>query len=256
MRILIIGGAGYIGTALTAYLTQAGYAVDTLDIAEGASRRLRYQNFVPVDYNIIIHLAAHSSVAACAADPVGAIDNNLIDFADFTRRLGSDQTLLFVSTGSIHDRNTSNLYDSTKRSAEAIIPIFHPRSYVMRFGTVCGVSPKMREDLILNGMVRDAVRKNAVTVCNPGAWRPVLFFSDLCYAVERLLESTAPYGAYNLASFQARIGSWADMVARQLGVEIIDAGISPHYDFRMPILPESKTTPEAVINELAEYWRG
>lgn len=255
-KILITGGAGYIGSVLAEHLRCAGHYVNTLDNARSATYETTYQKFSPVAHDdTIIHLAAHSSVAACEANPAGALGNNLIDLMEFVRRLRPEQTFIFASTGSLYDSNAHRLYDGTKRAAEMAIPLLHPKSYILRFGTVCGVSPTMREDLILNGMVRDAVRKGVITVYNPGAWRPVLFFADLCYTIERLLGGYAEYGTHGIASFQTKIGGWADMVAHQTAATIVDAGIAPHYNFRMDVLPRSLTTPEAVIEELVEYWR-
>ncbi len=215
----------------------------------------RYQDFLAKwvnDFDTIIHLAALSSVAACYAHPVGALTNNLTDLVAFTRTL-KHQALIFASTGSLHDRNTRTLYDLTKQAAELVLPKVHPNTHILRLGTVCGVSPVMREDLILNGMTRDAVRTGTITVRNPGAWRPVLFFPDLCAAVDRILAGENP-GIHELASFQCRIGGWAEMVARSTGANIVDAEMTPHYDFRMPVL-DSVTTPERVIEGLVGYWR-
>ena len=254
-RVLLTGGAGYIGCHLAVYLRALGHDIGIVD--PNAGNPLRYQdtlygNRPAVD--AIIHLAAHSSVSACEKDPYGAVFNNLADIIPWVRSLTTEK-LIFASSGSVFDPNTSNLYDITRRAAEAILPILHPNTYVVRFGTVCGVSQAMRKDLLLNGMARDAVRTGVITVRNPGAWRPVLFFPDLCHAMERLIAGDARPGVYNLASFQARIGGWADMVANETGARIKEGEATPHYDFKMPILPRSLTTPQAVIGELMEYWR-
>lgn len=257
VKILVTGGAGYIGSNVVSDLLLKGHIVDGLDTrpASGVAHCVPYDTFAAEDYDTIIHFAAHSSVGACASDPSGALDNNLLNLAKFVRALHPEQAFIFASTGSLFDRNTSNLYDATKRAAETCITHLHPNSHILRFGTVCGVSSSMRDDLLLNGMVRAAVQRREITVWNPGAWRPVLFFSDLCYAVARCVVGLEPLGRHDLASFQARIGSWADMVARRLGVPIVDAGMSAHYSFRMDVVERSFVTPESVIDELAEYWR-
>lgn len=254
-RILITGAMGYIGSVLTPHLRALGHDVSVID--PRAEPPTRYQDLIygtGVHPDTIIHLAAHSSVGACVADPFGAACNNLTDLLPWSRTLTTEK-FIFASSGSVFDTNTTGLYDATKRAAEQIIPYIYPNTYLLRFGTVCGVSPVMREDLILNGMVRDAVQRGVITVRNPGAWRPVLFFPDLCHAMERLVDSDARPGVYNLASFQARIGGWADMVAGYTGASIEDAGMSDHYDFKMPILPRSLVSVEDVIRGLAGYWR-
>lgn len=257
-RILITGGAGYIGSVLAAHLIRQEHSVVLCDPMAADVTAFRYQDIARnggLDvFDTIIHLAAHSSVGACEDDPCGAIDNNLVDVIDFARKL-SGQTFIFASTGSIRDPNTTMLYDTTKRAAEQTLPHIYPATHILRFGTVCGVSPVMREDLILNGMVRDAVRTGVITVRNPGAWRPVLFFADLCQAIDLLVTGGSESGVYDLASFQTKIGGWADMVAKETGARIVDEGLTPHYSFRMPVLPKSFVTPEAAIRELMEFWR-
>lgn len=257
-KILITGGSGYIGSVLHRHLIEAEHAVAIVDPDVGDTLSVRrYQEVEDWQlqrFDAVIHLAAHSSVAACDADPEGAFANNVAGVVDLISKLRHGQTFIFASTGSLHDINASRVYDRTKRQAETMILCNYPTAHILRLGTVCGVSPAMREDLILNGMTRDAVRKGVIRVTNPHAWRPVLFFPDLLAAVDGVLSGGALVGIHGLASFQARIGSWADMVAKVTGAEIDDVGLSPHYDFRMP-LPSSVTTPEAVIGELAEYWR-
>lgn len=260
MRILITGGHGYVGSYLTRHLRSHDFDVEVSDptVKNSAIDMTRHYQYFRVPnlngYQAIIHLAAHSSVAACESDPQGAVNNNLTDTIHLARKL-DDQMFIFASSGSVLDQNTTRLYDATKRSAEQLLPYIYPRSHVLRFGTVCGVSPVMREALILNGMTRDAVRKDVITVRNPHAWRPVLFLPDLCAAVERILAGETQPGVHDLASFQARIGGWADMVSQATGVGIVEEGPTPHYDFKMMTV-DNPTPPEKVIGELVKYWRG
>lgn len=259
-RILITGGAGYIGSVLTRHLRAADHDVDVSDPTVKNTRQdmsRHYQHFrgpALNGYDAIIHLAAHSSVAACEADPEGAIANNLVDLLSMARKLRGPK-LIFASTGSILDPAAAQLYDTTKRAAEKALPYIYANTYSFRFGTVCGVSPVMRDDLILNGMTRDAVRTGTVRVRNPGAYRPVLFLTDLCAAMDRVIAEKMPAGVYNLASFQAKVGGWADMVAQATGAKIVDEGPTPHYDFKMMVPPTGATPPDVAIRELVEYWR-
>lgn len=258
-RILITGGAGYVGSVLTRHLRGRDFDVEVSDplvkpSTQDMTRHYQYFRIPQMNtYDAVIHLAAHSTVAACEADPAGAIDNNILQTIRLARQM-SFQTLIFASSGSVLDCNTVKLYDTTKRTIEQALPYIYPKAHILRFGTVCGVSPAMRGELLLNGMVRDAVRTGAITVRNPHAGRPVLFFPDLCAAVDRILSGDCPPGLYNTASFQTSIGGWADMVAGVTGASIVEEGPCPHYSFKM-VPPLTGTEPEKVIKELMEYWR-
>jgi nucleoside-diphosphate-sugar epimerase len=256
--ILITGCYGYVGNYLLKRLPKGVMGVDNRQFPAIG----RYQDwiFFPGEVRHVIHLAAHSSVAACAADPLGAIDNNLTDAIAFARKMLAGQTLIFASTGSIYSRGSERaVYDLTKELAEmALVSVCSTAGvnlHILRLATVAGVSPTMREDLILNGMTRDAVRTGVVTVRNPGAWRPVLFLSDLAWFVDRILSGEVSPGLHDLASYQARIGSWADIVATATGAKIIEAPDTPTYNFRMPILEGAPGRPDDVIEQLVRHWR-
>lgn len=218
---------------------------------------MRYQDLAQKyldQFDAIVHLAAHSSVAACEADPRGALRNNATDLPDFLGKL-SDQTFIHASTGSLRDINRKMTYDRTKVLAETAISELRPSAHMLRLGTVCGVSPVMREDVLLNGMTRDAVRDGVVRVCNQGAWRPVLFLSDLCWYVDRILTGDVDPGVHELASFQCRIGGWAEMVAERVDAEVKVVPDTSSYNFRMPVLEDGPGDLETVLSELTTYWR-
>lgn len=258
MMILITGGAGYIGSALHAHLSVAEHNVVILDQRYAdATSTCRYQDIHPqqlTDFDTIIHLAAHSSVAACETDKRGAWLNNANDVAELVAKL-SGQKFIFASTGSLYSRNgPSMVYDQTKEAAERLLDGYE-NLHICRFGTVAGVSSVMREDLILNGMTRDAARTGVVTVRNQGAWRPVLFLSDLCWFIDCILSGEQKQGRHDVASFNARIGGWADIVSKETGAKIREAPDTPTYDFRMPVLDGGPAKMDRVVRELVRYWR-
>lgn len=257
MKILINGGAGYIGSALHDHLLHAEHEVAIVDQRYGDElSTCRYQDIHPWQldrFDAVIHLAAHSSVAACEADPEAAWVNNARDLGAFMSKL-TTQTFVFASTGSLYSKNGPRMvYDQTKEAAEFQVAPY-PNKHILRFATVSGVSPVMREDLLLNGMTRDAARTGVVMVRNPSAWRPVLFLTDLCWFIDRILAGEEDTGLHDLASFNCRIGGWADVVAKAIGAVIHEAPNTPTYDFRMPVLEGAPGTLDGVLRELREHW--
>ena len=96
MRLVIIGGYGYIGSKLHAYFNvrRPKYAIDVVDVATQNGNR--YQQLSREDlseFDAVIWLAGHSSVSQAIADPVGALRNNLVDLYEFGRLLRPDQIL-------------------------------------------------------------------------------------------------------------------------------------------------------------------
>jgi len=94
-------------------------------------------------------------------------------------------------------------------------------AYGLRLGTVCGRSPNMREDVMLNAMAADALRLGEVRLYLEHTRRPVLGLSDLCRAVTALLEQRGDRrGLYNLCSFNGTVREYGAAVARKLGVPV------------------------------------
>lgn len=234
MRILITGGCGYIGSALALHLHSVGHKVETLDLVGPADHVFDYRELGAMAYakhDAIIHLAGHSSVAACRAEPLQAVQNNLTSFIKWLRKLHG-APLYWASSSSVLSIDGGNLYDATKRAAEAIIPALYPNSYALRFGTVCGVSPRMRWDLMLNKMASAAYTDGIIRVSNPAVFRPILAIRDLCAAVAALLPLDSP-GTYNLVTDNATVESLASATAKRFKAEMWLDPSTPTYDFKM-----------------------
>ena len=183
-KILVTGGAGYIGSVLTRVLLDEGYTVTVLDrFIYGQNSLLDccgYDNFSAIrgdvrdretlskamrDADFIIHLAALVGAPACDADPIAATSTNL-DAAKLIISLRSeDQKILFPCTNSGYGIGEKDkfcteetplrpitLYGRTKVEAEKAI-LEASNSISFRLATVFGVSPRMRIDLLVNDFV-------------------------------------------------------------------------------------------------------
>lgn len=191
MRILVTGGAGYKGVILVKRLLDRGHAVTLLDnfmygydsvlhlvpepnlkTVQLDVRNLEKKHLA--EFDTVIHLAGISGMPACAANPHSAQVINV----DATRRLvsylGSGQLLIYASTTSIYGASGGecdekvpveppSLYASTKYEAEKIVQE-RPNSISLRFATVFGTSPKMRNDLLVNDFTYRAVNDRSLVL--------------------------------------------------------------------------------------------
>jgi nucleoside-diphosphate-sugar epimerase len=186
MRLLVTGGAGYVGSVLVPYLLAMGHQVRVLDnlmyggrglLACFAERRFEFTKGSILDearmkqaldgVEAIIHLAGIVGYPACKRDPRLAHEVNL----DGTRLIAElrhrDQPILFASTGSNYGAVVGSLctedtplnplseYGVTKTAAERHL-LDAGNMVCYRFATAFGVSPRMRFDLLINDFVYQA----------------------------------------------------------------------------------------------------
>jgi nucleoside-diphosphate-sugar epimerase len=183
-KILVTGGAGYIGSVLTKTLLDEGYSVTVLDqFIYGQNSLLDccgYQNFSVIrgdvrnkgalskamaDADFIMHLAALVGAPLCDADPIAATTTNLEATKLLLSLRSEDQKILFPCTNSGYGIGEKGkfcteetplrpitLYGRTKVEAEKAI-LEAGNSISFRLATVFGVSPRMRMDLLVNDFV-------------------------------------------------------------------------------------------------------
>lgn len=233
-KTLIIGGKGYIGSALARVLDATVF--EGRDYADCEASYLR-------GFDTLIMLAGHSSVAECIADPSGAWENNVSKFHRFLRMISDEQTLIYASSGSVYNRcenvteenkyfYLTNTYDLTKFTIDQLASLSNKNFYGLRFGTVCGWSPRMRDDLMINKMYASR-ESGKIQVNNTAIDRPILALSDLVRAVQAIIADPDHPGIYNLASFTKTVGEIAYEVATTLDLEIEHTPPTPAYDFAM-----------------------
>lgn len=234
MKILIIGGAGFIGSVLTEEFLKNGHEVTVLDIlrrgSKGIIQHKDNRNFTLIntdfmngilpsilgDIDIVIHLAAIVGDPACEAQPILATKTNIegtkivVDACNDSDIKG----LFFASTASVYGANPEvcteesklnplSYYARTKVEAEKIILQNSRRGIIFRFGTMYGLSPNMRFDIIVNRLVQDAIKKGECNVYDGKQYRGFIHPKDLAYFFMYLFEKDLiPYSGriYNLIS--------------------------------------------------------
>jgi nucleoside-diphosphate-sugar epimerase len=231
MKNLIIGGKGYIGSALQEHIE-----ADVIDIETPLVWDIE-------DYDTIILLAGHSSMPMGRDDPDGAWQNNVVNFKKLLDNLRDDQRLIYASSASVYngikshpDENCSefhpmNMYDLSKYTIDQLAILANKHTYGLRFCTVNGFSPVLRVDLMLNKMAEDAKSKGVVTIKNKDLTRPLLGMQDLCRGIKAIVDSTEDKrGIYNFCSLNGNtVGDYAKAIVREFGGKIEDLGDEPHY---------------------------
>ncbi len=282
-EVLLIGALGYIGTRLLSHLSQAGYAVTGLDYRApqgGLIRPHDYRDLSGIDlapFHTVIWLAGHSSVRMAVEEPAQAFENNVSGLLRLVDNLQPAQRLIYASSASLYsgnevtDNNTTeetigfqyqNAYDLSKYAFDKLISTLGSNFCGLRFGTVCGTSPRQRDELLLNSMVKSAIETGQVKVSNTLAKRSVLAMNDLLSTIERMLVVVPPSGFYNLASYSMSIGEFGEAVANQLNAQVIELPGTGTYTFTVnsskicKALGQTLSTPMAsLIAELATHYR-
>lgn len=249
-KILITGGCGYIGSALYTKLT-GQHTVDTVDL-EWFGNFTNTNNYkkdfdeltieLLDQYDVIIHVAANSSVTLCK-DVKDAFDNNVTKFINLVSKL-KKQKFIYASSSCVYvtsdnkPKSESDILTPldgltlTKTTIDQYMPLTDVEYYGLRFGSVNGWSPNMRLDLMINSMSISASTQKQVNVMNGHAHRPILSINDLCRSIETIInDSVDKRGIYNLASVNHSILEIGQKVGNHLAVPVIDKGNNFTYDF-------------------------
>ncbi|MDR7485195.1 MAG: SDR family oxidoreductase [Armatimonadota bacterium] len=258
-RVLVTGGGGYIGSVLTSRLLEAGHAVTVLDrfffgreTLSGVAGHPRLRivqddiRWCPPEVldgiEVVLDLAALSNDPAGELDPERTLEINhqgRVRIARLARERGAARYILASSCSiyGFHDGTVLNedsppnplttYARANLRAEQETLPLAGPEFavVVLRLATVYGLSPRMRFDLAINGMVLGLHRRGRIPVLRDGRqWRPFVHVQDAARAF--LLAMEAPAGdvggqIFNIGSDDqnVQILPLAEMVARALGRE-------------------------------------
>jgi len=226
-NILVIGGAGCIGSVLVRKLLGRDYRVtvldallygdesirdlygrDALELIHGDMRNIEtvVQGLQHID--AVVHLGALVGDPACALDEKLTMEINLAAtrmIAEAARGFGV-QRFLFASTCSVYGAsdqlleersalNPVSLYARTKIDCERVLLALNDNRFapiILRFGTIYGLSPRPRFDLVINLLAGMATREKSITIFGGDQWRPFVHVDDAAEAILKCLESPLP----------------------------------------------------------------
>jgi nucleoside-diphosphate-sugar epimerase len=234
MRVLIVGGAGYIGGWLTDRVLEAGHEVRVFDLLLYEEQYLKDVSFVHGNVldadalrphlewaDAVVWLAAMVGDGACGLDPALTRAINV----ESVRRLAQeyDGRIVFMSTCSVYGAqdglltenstlNPLSLYAETKVDAERALE--QSDAIIFRLGTIYGLGDtysRVRLDLILNLLTVKALLHGRLSVFGGAQYRPLLHVRDVADAVVAGL-SNDQRGIFNLESENVTIGGLAERI--------------------------------------------
>lgn len=227
-KVLVTGGAGYIGCVMVRQLLDKGYSVRVIDslkwggeslfdlitnndfeLQKGDIRNIKDVRKALINVNYVIHLAAIVGDPACSKFSDEAKETNWdgsVNLFEECEKSGVER-FVFASTcsnyGKMKDSNSYvkedselnpvSLYAELKVKFENYLLNEKNNSNVcstaLRFSTVYGFSPRIRFDLTVNEFTRNMVLENFQEIWGEQFWRPYAHVDDLCRASILVLES-------------------------------------------------------------------
>lgn len=267
--VLVVGGAGYIGSRVVDLLLQQGQSVRVLDrlmygstalsgfkndkrfeLIEGDATDITKLTTAMKGVASVVHLAGLVGDPACAVDPDFTRHTNIITtrmVKDVAHSLGVYR-FVFASSCSVYGAtdkevkegdalNPVSLYAQTKIDSEEELLSFVRDDFfvtVLRFATVFGHSFRPRFDLVVNLFTAQAMNDGIITVFGADSWRPFVHVKDLARAIAAVLRAEP-------VSIQSQIFNVGDkrmnMTIMQ-AAELVKSVVSKYRDVRILVNTE------------------
>lgn len=264
MKILVAGGAGYIGSVFVPLLQEHGYDVTVADLMwfgnnlpEGTpiieTELFDMDDASLAEYDQIVFLAGLSNDPMAEFNPaMNFIQNGALpSYLAFRAKQAGVKRFIYASSCSVYGYTVNELYNEeapvtcgypygiSKLEGERGVLQLQDDNFstiALRQGTINGYSPRMRFDLIVNTMYKFAMTEGRITVNNPSIWRPLLDVRDTTAAFLRAVQASPNVsGVFNVAYDNYTVGQVADMVKEEverLTGKKIQVDIHNKQDFR------------------------
>lgn len=239
-NILIIGGAGYVGTPLCNYLVKKNFSVTCLDTfwfgnylskkVKKIKADIRNLNFDKLKrYDVVINLAYLSNDPLCEIDAratweIGPLA--LYKILEYCKNNKVDR-FIFASSGSIYGLKNKNIsvteklgldpltdYNKSKMICEKVIESYSSSFpfTIIRPATVCGLSKRLRLDVVLNLFTYQAFFEKKITITGGKQTRPLLDIRDMIRVYEFCIKKKIN-GTYNVGFENKTISNIAENVS-------------------------------------------
>ena len=251
MKILILGGCGYIGTVLTNDLLKENCKVliydnqwfgnylkphNNLKIVKGDIRNIEDKIFKNID--TVIHLANIANDPSVDLNPTLSWEVNVLSLLNILEKCKKYKIKHFIysSSGSVYGvkkekKVTENLdlvpistYNKTKMIAERIMLSFNNNflCHGIRPATVCGYSPRMRLDVSVNNLTIQALIKKEIKVFGGEQIRPNVHIKDISRIFQHFVfkKKKIEQGFYNAGFENLSIIKIANIISKLTGAKI------------------------------------
>ena len=238
-KVLVTGGAGYIGAILVPALLDRGYAVTVVDnfmygqdslaavcyhplfsLVRGDVRSIQTMTPLLKEADVIIPLAALVGAPLCDRDPIAATTTNRDAIVEMLSHISRDQRVLLPITNSGYGIGEEgkycteetpirplSLYGRDKVDVERTLLDRHPNTISFRLATVFGMSPRMRLDLLVNDFTYRAYHDRFIVLFESHFKRNYLHVRDVARAFLHGIEhfDAMKGGPYNVGLSDANL---------------------------------------------------
>lgn len=295
MKICILGGAGFVGSALVPVLQDHGHDVMVFDqfwfgwnlpdghmsVKRGDMRSYEdcFEAFKGQD--AIIHLACISNDPSFELDPLFGASVNGPDTMQTVIRAAREagvSRFVYASSSSVYgvhsiDDTVNEFaelrpltdYSRFKIACELVLKESGLDWTILRPATVCGWSPRLRLDVIVNALTAAALRTRQITVYGPALMRPNIHIQDMVAAYLTVLADPRSFGrTYNIGAENLSLGQIGDIVAEITRADLTYERARDERSYRIDssFIAEAlgfkpvRTIHMAVKGILANLWHG
>lgn len=301
--ILVTGGAGYVGNVLVRELLKNSYKVRILDKLIFTEKPLEeikdrveivQKDILKVEPSIMENIDAVIHLAGLSTEPTSQCNPRLTDLinhigteriAQLAKEKGIER-FIFASSCSVYFTYNSPLdpipnkeadlvnpispYSLSKRAAEQVLLELTDGKFkpiIFRKGTIYGLSPRMRYDLVLNSFIKDAFLKHRIIVNAGGQiWRPMIDIQDVVQAYIKAIElPLEKIGGkiFNISNENWNIGEFAKKFQKiikerkniDIEIDVQPVGITRNYKsdnllFKETFLYNPSRNLESAISEI------
>ncbi|HRK37705.1 MAG TPA: NAD-dependent epimerase/dehydratase [Burkholderiaceae bacterium] len=275
-RILVTGGAGYIGSILVPELLAAGHQVTVLDnfMYKQASLNhvCHHPNFLVIkgdvrnesillpllkEADIVIPLAALVGAPLCKQDPVGATTTNRDAILTMLKHLSKQQLVLMPTTNSAYGSGDENNFCTEESPLNPISQyaiekvevekhlMQHPNAVSFRLATVFGMSPRMRIDLLVNDFTYRAVNDRFVVLFESHFKRNYIHVRDIARVFKHAIDNVDRVKGqiFNVGLSEANVSKWelCECIKKQIhDFTFVEAPVGKDPDQRNYIVSNAK----------------